>query len=79
MNMEYWVGVVNVLNLVSFTLVLLGAMVTGFLIIELYSPLISKDANKVKMPIIVTTLITVVFLLLLVFVPSADAIRAMYR
>lgn len=79
MNMEYWVGVVNVLNPVSFTLTLLGAMATGLLLLELYSPVIFKDANKVKMPIIVTTLITVVFLLLLVFVPSADAIRAMYK
>ena len=79
MNMEYWVGVVNVLNPVSFTLTLLGAMATGFLILELYSPVIFKDANRVKLPIIVTTIITVVFLLLLVFVPSADAIRAMYK
>lgn len=79
MNMEYWIGVVNVLNPVSFTLTLLGAMATGFLLLELYSPVILKDASKVKMPIIVTTTITVVFLLLLVFVPSADAIRAMYR
>lgn len=79
MNMEYWVGVVNVLNPVSFTLTLLGAMATGFLILELYSPVIFKDANRVKLPIIVTTTITVVFLLLLVFVPSADAIKAMYR
>lgn len=79
MNMEYWIGVVNVLNPVSFTLVALGAMATGALIIELYSPVVFKDANKVKMPIIVATTITVVFLLLLVFVPSADAIRAMYR
>ena len=79
MNMEYWIGVVNVLNPVSFTLTLLGAMATGFLILELYSPVIFKDANKIKMPIIVTIAITVVFLLLLVFVPSADAIRAMYR
>lgn len=79
MNMEYWVGVVNVLNPVSFTLTLLGAIATGFLLLELYSPVIFKDANKVKIPIIVTTTIMVAFLLLLVFVPSADAIRAMYR
>lgn len=79
MNMEYWVGVVNVLNPVSFILTLLGAMATGFLLLELYSPVIFKDANKVKIPIIVTTTIMVAFLLLLVFVPSADAIRAMYR
>lgn len=79
MNMEYWIGVINVLNPVSFTLVILGAVATGFLIIELYSPVLFKDANKVKMPIIVTTTITVVFLLLLVFMPSADAVRAMYR
>ena len=77
--MEYWVGVVNVLNPVSFTLVTLGALATGLLLIELYSPTIFKDANRVKLPIIVSTIITVVFLLLLVFVPSADAIRAMYR
>lgn len=79
MNMEYWVGVVNVLNPVSFTLTLLSALATGFLLLELYSPVVFKDANKVKMPIIVTTIIMVLFLLLLVFVPSADAIRAMYR
>ena len=79
MNMEYWVGVVNVLNPVSFTLAILGAMTTGFLLLELYSPTLIKDTNKVKIPVIVTTTITVVFLLLLVFVPSADAIKAMYR
>lgn len=79
MNMEYWIGVVNILNPVSFILTLLGAMATGFLLLELYSPVIFKDASKVKMPIIVTTTITVVFLLVLAFVPSADAIRAMYR
>ena len=28
--MEYWVGVVNVLNPVSFTLTVLSAMATGF-------------------------------------------------
>jgi len=33
MNMEYWIGVINVLNPVSFTLVILGAIATGFLII----------------------------------------------
>lgn len=79
MNMEYWIGVVNVLNPVSFILTIIGAMATGFLLLELYSPVIFKDANKVKMPIIVTTTIAVAFLLVLVFVPSADAIRAMYR
>jgi hypothetical protein len=79
MNMEYWVGVVNILNPVSFILTVVGAMATGFLLLELYSPTIIKDTNKVKVPVIVTAVITVVFLLLLVFVPSADAIRAMYR
>nr|DAW14727.1 MAG TPA: hypothetical protein [Caudoviricetes sp.] len=79
MNMEYWVGVVNVLNPISFTLTVVGAMATGFLLLELYSPTVIKDTNKVKVPVIVTAVITVVFLLLLVFVPSADAIRAMYR
>lgn len=79
MNMEYWVGVVNVLNPVSFTLTILGAMTTGFLLLELYSPTLIKDTNKVKVPVIVTAIIAVVFLLLLVFVPSADAIKAMYR
>ena len=79
MNMEYWVGVVNILNPVSLTLTLLGATATGFLLLEFYSPVIFKDANKIKIPVIVTTTITVVFLLLLVFVPSADAIRAMYK
>lgn len=79
MNMEYWVGVVNILNPVSFTLTVAGAMAIGFLIPELYSPTITKDPNKLKVPVIVTAIITVVFLLLLVFVPSADAIKAMYR
>lgn len=78
MNMEYWIGVVNVLNPVSFTLTVVSALATGFLLLELYSPVITKDPNKLKAPVIVTAVITVVFLLLLVFVPSADAIRAMY-
>lgn len=79
MNAEYWIGVVNVLNPISFTLTVVGAMATGFLLLELYSPTITKDPNKLKVPVIVTAIIMVVFLLLLVFVPSADAIRAMYR
>ena len=79
MNMEYWVGVVNILNPVSFLLATLGALATGFMLLEIYSPTIVKDSRKLRVPVITTAVITVMFLLLLVFVPSADAIRAMYR
>lgn len=64
---------------IAVTVAVAGAMAIGFLILELYSPTITKDPNKLKVPVIVTAIITVVFLLLLVFVPSADAIKAMYR
>ena len=79
MNMEYWVGVVNVLNPVSFFFAVIFGFATGVLLFEIYSPTVIKDINKVKVPVIVTTVITIVFLLLFVFVPSADAIRTMYR
>lgn len=79
MNMEYWVGVVNILNPVSFFFAVIFGFTTGFLIMEIYSPTVIKDTNKVKVPVIATAVITIVFLLLLVFVPSADAIKAMYR
>ena len=79
MNMEYWVGVVNVLNPVSFFFAVISGFTTGVLLFEIYSPTAIKDTNKVKVPVIVTAVITVVSLLLFVFVPSADAIKAMYR
>lgn len=77
--MEYWVGVVNVLNPISFFFAVTFGFATGVLLFEIYLPTTIKDTNKVKVPVIVTAIITIVFLLLFVFVPSADAIRAMYR
>lgn len=79
MNMEYWIGVVNVLIPISFCITIIGAFATSFLLTEIYSPTMNIDSSKLKVPIIVIAVITVLFLLLWIFVPSVDAIRAMYR
>lgn len=79
MNMEYWIGVVNVLIPISFCMTIIGAFATAFLLTEIYSPTMNIDSSKLKVPIIVAAVITVLFLLLWIFVPSTDAIRAMYR
>lgn len=79
MNMEYWIGVVNALIPISFCMTIIGAFTTAFLLTEIYSPTINVDPSKLKVPIIVAAVITVLFLLLWIFVPSIDAIRAMYR
>lgn len=79
MNMEYWIGVVNVLIPISFCMTIIGAFTTAFLLTEIYSPTMNIGSSKLKVPIIVAAVITVLFLLLLIFIPSTDAIRAMYR
>lgn len=79
MNMEYWIGVVNVLIPTSFFITIIGAFTTAFLLTEIYLPTMNIDSSKLKVPIIVTAVITVLFLLLWIFIPSTDAIRAMYR
>lgn len=79
MNMEYWIGVVNVLIPISFCMTIIGAFTTAFLLTEIYLPTMNIDSSELKVPIIVTAVITVLFLLLWIFVPSTDAIRAMYR
>lgn len=79
MNMEYWIGVVNVLIPASFTVTILGAFTTAFLLIEFYVPVTKTDPSTLKISAIVATVITVLFFLLWVFIPSVDAIRAMYR
>lgn len=79
MNMEYWIGVVNVLIPASFTVTILGAFTTAFLLIEFYAPVTKTDPSTLKISVIVATVITVLFFLLWVFIPSVDAIRAMYR
>ena len=79
MNMEYWIGVVNVLIPISFCMTIIGAFTTAFLLTEIYSPTMNIDSSKLKVPIIATAVITVLFLLLWIFVPSTDAIRAMYK
>lgn len=79
MNMEYWIGVVNVLIPISFFITIIGAFTTAFLLTEIYSPTMNIDPSKLKVPIVVATAITVLFLLLWIFVPNTDAIRAMYK
>lgn len=78
MNMEYWIGVVNVLIPASFTVTILGAFATAFLLMEFYVPVTKTDLSTLKISVVVATVITILFFLLWVFVPSADAIRAMY-
>lgn len=79
MNMEYWIGVVNVLTPASFAITVVGAFTTSLLLIEIYAPMTKTEPSKLKVPIIVATTVTILFFLLWIFVPSVDAIRAMYR
>lgn len=79
MNMEYWVGVVNVLNPVSLILAMVCWFTAIFCAAEIYAPTQPSNATNLKIPAIVAFIAAVIFLLLFVFVPSADAIRAMYR
>lgn len=79
MNMEYWIGVVNVLIPASFAITVMGAFTTSFLLIEIYLPTSKIEPSKLKALAVVATVVTILFFLLWVFVPSADAIRAMYR
>ena len=79
MNMEYWIGVVNVLIPASSFVTILGALATAFLLMEFYVPVTKTDPSTLKISVIVATVVTILFFLLWVFVPSVDAIRAMYR
>ena len=79
MNMEYWIGVVNVLIPASFTITVVGAFTTSLLLIEIYAPMTKTEPSELKVPIIVAATVTILFFLLWIFVPSVDAIRAMYR
>ena len=79
MNMEYWIGVVNVLTPASFAITVVGAFTASLLLIEIYAPMTKTDRSTLKISVLVATVITVLFFLLWVFIPSVDAIRAMYR
>lgn len=79
MNMEYWIGVVNVLNHVSFFIVVIGAFITAISLFEMYLPTAKIDRNELQALAAVAVVITVSSLLLWIFIPSADAIRAMYK
>lgn len=79
MNMEYWIGVVNVLTPASFAITVVGVFTASLLLIEIYAPMTKTEPSKLKVPIIIATTVTILFFLLWIFVPSVDAIRAMYR
>lgn len=79
MNMEYWVGVVQVVNGVSFFGMLFGfgAAVISMLI-TFDSPSNTRDTVKLYRLAAIAVIIGIVFTLLLIFVPSAAAVKAMY-
>lgn len=80
MNMEYWVGVVQVVNGVSFFGMLFAYGASALLLAIWF-----EESNSGKSPIRLLRLsavafaVGVVFTLLLIFVPSTEAVKAMYR
>lgn len=79
MNMEYWIGVVQVVNGVSFFGMLFGfsAAVISMLI-TFDSPSNTRDTVKLYRLAAIAVVIGIIFALLLIFVPSAAAVKAMY-
>lgn len=74
MNMEYWIGVVNILIPASFAITVVGAFTTAFLLVEIYLPTSNTDPSKLKIPVMIAAVVTILFFLLWIFVPSVDAV-----
>ena len=80
MNMEYWVGVVQVVNGISFFGMMFGFGAAGIaILITFESPSNIKDNVKLYRLATIAVLVGIVFALLLTFVPSAEAVKAMYK
>lgn len=79
MNMEYWMGVVQVVNGVAFFGMLFSYGAAGVLV-AIISDGYSAHKTYTKMYRLVAIAISfgVIFTLLLIFVPSAAAVKAMY-
>lgn len=78
MNMEYWIGVVQVVNGISFFGMMFGFGAAGIsILITLESP--SNVKENVKLYRLAAVAVGVIFALLLIFVPSAEAVKAMYK
>ena len=79
MNMEYWIGVVQVVNGISFFGMLFGFGAAGVsMLITLESPSNTRDTVRLYRIAAVTVVVGIIFTLLLIFVPSAAAVKAMY-
>lgn len=80
MNMEYWIGVVQVVNSISFFGMLFGFGAAGIsMLITFESPSNTKENVKLYRLATIAVAVGVIFALLLIFVPSAEAVKAMYK
>lgn len=80
MNMEYWIGVVRVVNSISFFGMTFGFGAAGIsMLIAVESPSKVKENVKLYRLAAIATLVGIIFALLLIFVPSAEAVKAMYK
>ena len=79
MNMEYWIGVVRVVNSISFFGMTFGFGAAG-ISMRITFELPSNIKNNVKLYRLaaIATLVGIIFALLLIFVPSVAAVKAMY-
>lgn len=79
MNMEYWMGVVKVVNSVSFFGMLFSYGAAGISIAASMEGLsATKKPTKLYKLAAIAASVGVIFTLLLIFVPSAEAVKAMY-
>lgn len=79
MNMEYWIGVVQVVNGIAFFGMLFGFGAAGISMLIIFeSPSNIKNNVKLYRLATIATLVGIIFALLLTFVPSSAAVKAMY-
>lgn len=80
MNMEYWIGVAHVVNGISFFGMFFGFGAAGIsMLIAVESPSKVKENVKLYRLAAVAVAVGIIFALLLIFVPSAEAVKAMYK
>lgn len=80
MNMEYWIGVVHVVKGISFFGMFFGFGAAGIsMLIAVESPSKVKENVKLYRLAAVAVAVGIIFALLLIFVPSAEAVKAMYK
>ena len=79
MNMEYWIGAVRVVNSISFFGMTFGFGAAGIsMLIAFELPSNIKNNVKLYRLAAIATLVGIIFALLLIFVPSVAAVKAMY-